>query len=495
MIYDTLIVGSGIAGLSLAIKLAQLKPKSSIAVISKTNNSESNTAYAQGGVAAVIDKSDSFENHIEDTLKAGHFLNNKAVVELVVKSAPERLAELIEWGAKFDFMPSGNLDLGMEGGHSAHRIVHHKDSSGKEIFRSLMHKASSFKNIEIIEHLFIYDLLKTKDKTEKCIGVKALNNRTKDQLIIKSQNTILASGGIGQVFSHTTNPRPSTGDGIAMAHRAGVSIIDMNYVQFHPTALYGNDNPSFLISEAVRGFGALLINHKGERFMANYDPRLELATRDVVSSAVASEMEKENKEYVFLDCRHLNQKEFKNSFPTIYSKCSSAGIDLQKDMIPVTPAAHYLCGGIDVNIKGKTSLTNLYACGECARTGLHGSNRLASNSLLEALVFAHVIAKEIGKPFTQSTTNGKETNEVLDSTNLPKPTFNINELKSIMSKYVGVRKTKESLQKAKLKLEEIEINVLNNEDTSCSVESLEAINLLVVAKLIVEESLENKDLG
>lgn len=387
---DVLVVGSGIAGLSFAIKLAGERKDISISVLSKTDTAVSNTAHAQGGMAVVLDMDkDSFEQHFEDTMKAGKGLNNREVVRMVVSQAPDRLAELLEWGTSFDSNSLGKFELGLEGGHSQPRIVHHRDLTGLEIQRKLLKKAAEFENIEFFDDFFVTDLLMD-DENNRALGIKALDKLTGVEINIVSKITFLATGGSGMVFKNTTNPKVATADGLGMAYRAGAEITNMNYIQFHPTALYEEGkNPLFLISEAVRGFGAYIVNGKGNRFLFRSDVRGELATRDIVSRAIVEELKNSHEKSAFIDCRHLDYKTFKKEFPTIVSYCNSIGIDVRTDRIPVVPAAHYQCGGIVVDRQARTSIRNLYASGECADTGLHGANRLASNSLLEALVFSH----------------------------------------------------------------------------------------------------------
>ncbi len=384
---DYLVIGSGIAGLSFAIKVAHRFPDRKVTIITKTVEEESNTKYAQGGIAVVVDKiKDSFEKHIEDTLLCGDGLCNLGVVKMVITKGPERLQELIDWGARFDIASGGDLDLGKEGGHSHHRVVHHKDQTGYEIEKAILAEAHRQPNIEFFEYHFALDLI---IKDNYCLGVIVLNEQTNEINTIQSAYTLLATGGIGQVYGHTTNPLIATGDGIAMAKRANAMISDMEFIQFHPTALYHKEvNPTFLISEAVRGFGAVLRTRDGRRFMTEYDERADLASRDIVSQSIESELKKSGDNCVYLDCTELNIKAFKKHFPMIYDHCKSLGIFVEKEWIPVIPAQHYLCGGIVVNTNGQTSIANLFACGECSRTGLHGANRLASNSLLEAIVYS-----------------------------------------------------------------------------------------------------------
>ena len=392
---DVLVIGSGIAGLSFAVKIAEARPELQIVVLTKSNNDVCNTTHAQGGIAVVLDRGkDSFEQHVSDTIKAGKGLNDKEVVEMVVSQAPDRLVELIEWGTSFDSNLKGEFALGLEGGHSQRRIVHHRDLTGRELEHKLLKKAAGFDNIRFYDHYFVTDLLL--DRGNTCIGVSALDKHRDHRINITSRITFLASGGSGMVFQNTTNPSVATGDGIAMASRAGAKVSNMNFVQFHPTALYEEDKyPLFLISEAVRGFGAYVVNEKGNRFLFNSDMRGELATRDIVSEAIVKELKLSGEKCAYLDCRHLDFEEFQNEFPTIVSYCRSIGIDVETDLIPIVPAAHYQCGGIDVDLDAKTTVGNLYASGECAHTGLHGANRLASNSLLEALVNSHQAARAV----------------------------------------------------------------------------------------------------
>src|SRR6478672_1098264 len=398
---DFLVIGSGIAGLSYALKVAEKFPDKKIIVLTKTTADETNTKYAQGGVAVVNDaEHDSFEKHIEDTLIAGDGLCNERIVEIVVKEGPDRVNEVIEWGAKFDKDPDGDYKLGKEGGHSAFRILHHKDITGKEIERALLAAISRSSNIQLINHCFVVDIitqhhlgyLVTKSTPDiECYGVYVLNLQTNSIEKILAKTTLIATGGNGHVYRTTTNPYIATGDGVVMVYRAKGKIENMEFIQFHPTALYeaGKRGQAFLITEAVRGDGGILRNVNGEAFMERYDARKDLAPRDIVARAIDNEMKITGTEHVYLDCRHMSIENFKEHFPNIYEKCLSIGIDVSKNMIPVAPAAHYSCGGIKTDEWGHSSIQNLYACGECASTGLHGANRLASNSLLEAMVFAH----------------------------------------------------------------------------------------------------------
>ncbi|AWK06188.1 L-aspartate oxidase [Flavobacterium crocinum] len=397
---DILIIGSGISGLFFAMKTAQKRPDLSIVIMTKEAARNTNTQLAQGGIAVVTDLiKDSFNKHIHDTLRSGGGLCDREIVNMVITQAPERLKELIEIGTSFDKDEKGRWNLGLEGGHSQHRILHHKDSSGLEIERKLLKIIRKMPNIELWENHMVIDLnTETRKNKTTCTGVFFYDKKHNRIKYIRTRTVVLSTGGCGQLFENTTNPKIATGDGLAMAARAGAEIVDMQYIQFHPTALYtSKENPLFLISEAVRGFGAHIVNEDKKRFLFKYDIRGELATRDMVSSAISKELRLSGKDHVYLDCRHLNKAEFYANFPIIAAHCNELGIKPEKDLIPIVPAAHYQCGGIKVDQNGTTAIPNLYAIGECARTGLHGKNRLASNSLLEALVFAHQASENVDR--------------------------------------------------------------------------------------------------
>lgn len=396
---DVLVIGSGISGLSYAIKVAQKSPESKITIVTKADDEESNTKYAQGGVAVVTDfENDSFQKHIEDTLRAGDGLCKREAVEIVVKEGPIRFREIVEWGAQFDKSDLGTYDLGREGGHTENRVVHHKDITGYEIERALLAVVEKTPNIELLTHHYVIDLITEHhiegedfDKFKlNCFGAYVLDVKSERIKRITSKITLMATGGCGHVYKNTTNPEIATGDGIGLAHRAKAKISNMEFIQFHPTALYSKlSGQLFLISEAVRGFGAKLLTRDGKPFMHKYDEREELASRDIVARAIDNEMKLRGDDYVCLDCRHLDQEKFLEHFPNIYEKCQEEGLDMFKDLIPVVPASHYLCGGIEVDLDGQSTIHNMFAVGECTNTGLHGANRLASNSLLEAMVFGH----------------------------------------------------------------------------------------------------------
>ena len=394
--FDFLVIGGGIAGLSFALKASS---KGSVAIICKTSLDEANTFFAQGGVASVTNlEVDDFEKHIHDTMVAGDWLSDPQAVEKVVKNAPRQIEELINWGVDFDKKEDGSFDLHREGGHSEFRILHHADNTGAEIQESLVKKVKENPKIHIFEYHFALEIItqhhlgkivtrRTPDIT--CYGAYVLDEKTGKVEKFLAKATVMATGGVGAVYTTTTNPLIATGDGIAMVYRAKGTVKDMEFIQFHPTALYHpGDRPSFLITEAMRGYGAVLKDHEGKEFMHKYDPRLSLAPRDIVARAIDSEMKQAGTDHVYLDVTHKDPEETKKHFPNIYEKCLSLGIDITKDMIPVAPAAHYLCGGIKVDLNGESSIKRLYAIGECSCTGLHGGNRLASNSLIEAVVYA-----------------------------------------------------------------------------------------------------------
>ncbi|HET8887223.1 MAG TPA: L-aspartate oxidase [Salinimicrobium sp.] len=491
---DVLIIGSGIAGLTFAIKIAETRPDLSVRIFTKNNPQESNTFYAQGGIAVVLNHlEDSFGQHINDTLQAGHGLNNPEVVEMVVKQAPERLSELICWGTSFDADPEGKLDLGLEGGHSQNRIVHQKDLTGSEIENKLWLKANSLPNISFFEHFIATDLLLGPNKT--CIGAIAFNKKTNEYVQVQSKIVYLATGGSGQIFKNTTNPSVATGDGVAMAYRAGAKIEKMNFFQFHPTALFQkNKHALFLISEAVRGFGAHVVNKSGNRFLFQYDYRGELATRDIVSEAIFSELKKSGVEHVFLDCRHLEMKSFKAHFPTIVNYCNRIGYDLGKDLIPIVPAAHYQCGGIDVDKNAKTSIQNLYAAGECSHTGLHGANRLASNSLLEALVYAHQAARAVLQEIDDIFIIEKVFDSKFSGTEKIVPEFlakSLQRLNNLMEYRVIFSAEIDQKKKLFTELNQLQKKIDSYESNfRPSAEFFELKNMLQVSLLIVEQAIE-----
>lgn len=462
---DILIIGSGIAGLIFAIKCAEANPSASVLVLTKAaEGQESNTRYAQGGVAAVWDQTeDTLQKHIADTLSTGDGLCREEIVRLVVENGPERLKEIIEWGAEFD-QDDGEYALAMEGGHSASRILHHKDITGRELMRALTEKTAAFSNITVMDSYFALDIItqhhlghhisRVTDDIE-CYGCYALNRKTGRIETILSRITVCASGGIGHVYKTTTNPLVATGDGIAMVYRAKGRVEDMEFVQFHPTAFYeptGTRSNAFLISEAVRGAGAVLKTPDGQSFMERYDERGSLAPRDIVARAIDAEMKKFGADCMYLDCRSIGEKKFKDHFPTIYDYCRARGLDPMVDMIPVAPACHYLCGGIKVDAHGQTSIARLLAVGECASTGLHGANRLASNSLLECIVFAHEAFTHAQKILPKAKWQQGVPNWNAEGTGDPREMVLITqarrELQDVMSTYVGIVRSDLRLRRA-----------------------------------------------
>lgn len=491
---DYLIIGSGVAGLTFAIRIADRFPDQKITIVTKATADESNTKYAQGGIAIVTDKDeDSYQKHIEDTLICGDGLCDAEVVKMVVSEGPKRLKELIEWGAKFDKNSEGKLDLSKEGGHSENRVVHHKDQTGHEIERAILTQVNQKENITVLDHHFAIDLI-TADN--QCLGAYVLDEKTKKISTYKSGITLLATGGIGHLYGHTTNPIIATGDGIAMANRAKATIKEMEFIQFHPTALYDNSTGSkFLISEAVRGFGAHLKTKNGHRFMIDYDSREELASRDIVSQSIDLELKKSGDECVYLDCTNLELTAFIKHFPMIYNHCKKLGIDSAKDWIPVVPAQHYLCGGIAVDLNGRTSIENLFACGECSRTGLHGANRLASNSLLEALVYSHKIYEYVAENPVQKNTN---THLITDWNSDKKPEIDSDylvklksKLQLLMRKNAGIVRYEKDLSNAKEQLTiwqtEMEEVVKTHQ---ISTAFYELLNMITIGNLIVQQSIK-----
>lgn len=498
---DVLILGGGVAGLSAAIRLAELRSDITITVLTKSTKEESNTRWAQGGVAVVWNtKEDNHEKHIADTIDAGDGLCNEEIVRIVVEEGPIRVQEIIDWGARFDKEDDGSYNLGMEGGHSEHRIMHYKDITGREIQRVLIEKAASYSNIHTLEHYFALDLMTQHHLGRNltrlspdiaCYGAYVLNKETNEIEEFLAKNTIICTGGAGQIYRATTNPIIATGDGIAMAYRAKCRLANMEFVQFHPTALFNpaGENPDFLISEAVRGFGGVLKTNDGQEFMQKYDERLSLAPRDIVARAIDHEIKTRGADHMSLDCRHLDHEEFLEHFPNIYQKCKSIGIDIFKDMIPVLPACHYMCGGILTDAIGRTSISRLYAAGECTNSGLHGANRLASNSLLEGLVFgyraANAIAEEVDSHSYQENIpnwNAKGTTEPKEMVLI---TQSWKELKEIMSNYVGIVRTNVRLKRAmdRLYLLYKETEVLYT-SSKISPQLSELRNLITIAYLV-----------
>jgi len=504
--FDFIVVGSGIAGMSFALKVAD---RGTVAILCKTTLDEANTALAQGGISSVTNPVlDNYEKHIQDTLIAGDGICNIDAVNKVVRNAPRQIDQLLAWGVDFDKAPDGSFDLHREGGHSEHRILHHKDSTGAEIQQSLIKRINTHPNISVFDHHFAVDILTQHHLGQvvtrhtpniECYGVYALNTKTNAVRTFLGKVTMLATGGIGNVYTTTTNPLVATGDGIAMVHRARGVIRDMEFVQFHPTAFYHPGlHPSFLITEAMRGYGAVLRTLKGEEFMHKYDKRGSLAPRDIVARAIDNEMKLAGTDHVFLDVTHKPAEETKEHFPMIYEKCLSYGIDITKDYIPVAPAAHYLCGGIVVNDNAESSINRLYAAGECSCTGLHGANRLASNSLIEAIVYADAAAEHALKRIDTLKFQEDIPNWDDEGMRLPEEmvliTQSLKEVQQIMSSYVGIVRSNLRLKRAKNRLEILFRETESLFDRSIvSRDICELRNCISVAYLIIKQATARKE--
>ncbi len=500
---DILIVGSGIGGLSLAIKINSLNPDLKITLITKADALESNTRYAQGGIAAVLDTiNDSFESHINDTLKCGAGLCKKPIVEMVVHKAPERIKELVDLGVQFDKKPNGNIHLALEGGHVAPRIAHHKDKTGFEIETVLLNEVKSRKNINLISHQIVIDLVTNNDpENRKCVGVNVFEHLTNKIKTIVAKTIVLATGGCGQVYYNTTNPLVATGDGYGMAYRAGAILENMRFVQFHPTALFqkNHNDVSFLISEAVRGFGAHVIDENENRFLFVYDKRGELATRDIISAAIFEHMQAKKTDCMYLDLRHLNAKAFQSNFPIITEKLNELGYHISTDIIPIVPSAHYQSGGVKVNEKAQTTIENLYALGEVSCTGLHGANRLASNSLLEALVFAHEAAVNIVNKIDFVKQNSKDLTPITKENLVQYTNYNwiqkqTNLLKKTMSA-ATFQADNYNYKKVLYFTEQIIENIeRENAENYYSIELLNLRSMATTAKIIIEDLIYSNQL-
>lgn len=506
---DVLIIGSGIAGLFAALKISEF---AEVILVTKKEKYESNTNYAQGGIASVTSQLDSFEKHIQDTLTAGAGLCDKYMVRIMVEEGPARIKDLIEIGTQFS-KKNGQYDLVLEGGHSFPRILHAKDLTGKEIESALIKKVNSIKNIDIKENSIAIDLITEHNvlqlknaplQNRNCWGAYVLDNESGKVLKISAKATVLATGGLGQVYLHTTNPSIATGDGIAMGYRSGARIANMEFIQFHPTSFYkkGKENiyeRSFLISEALRGFGGKLLTKNGEEFMSRYDSRKELAPRDIVARSIDSELKKRGDDYVLLDISHKDSGEIKEHFPNIYEYCLKEGIDITKEPIPVVPAAHYSCGGIMVDEFSRASLKGLYACGEVSMTGVHGANRLASNSLLEAVVFAQRASIDIKRFLREGKIESPDVPDWDDSGTLSAEekiliSHNFKEVKTTMWDYVSIVRSNQRLERAAKRIHIIYEEVEDfYKRTKIFSELLELRNLVACAHVIIKSALQRKE--
>jgi len=499
---DFLVIGSGIAGLSFALRAAE---HGSVTVVTKKGTAESATNYAQGGIAAVLAPEDSFEEHVRDTLVAGAGLCNEAAVRFVVEHGPEAVRGLMELGVRFDPSPDApGYDLGREGGHSRRRVLHAADFTGQEIERVLVARCERHPRIEILANRISVDLVTTEKLglpgEPRICGAYVMDEESGRVERCRARVVLLATGGCGKTYLYTSNPDIASGDGIAMAYRAGATVANMEFIQFHPTCLYHPDARSFLISEAVRGEGALLRNRAGERFMPRYDERADLAPRDVVARSIDFELKRSGEDCVYLDCTALDPAFVRGRFPNIHERCLSFGFDMTKQPIPVVPAAHYGCGGVRTDLRGETDIQNLFAAGEVASTGLHGANRLASNSLLEGVVFARAAAqaacerlREGGAPRPPEFPAWNPGHAV-DPTETVLVNANWDEIRRLMWNYVGIVRSNKRLDRARRRIENLQREIHDYYwNFVLTAPLVELRNLALVAELIVRSASARKE--
>ncbi|PAB56916.1 L-aspartate oxidase [Anaeromicrobium sediminis] len=485
-ICDVIVLGTGVAGLFTALNI---NDKYKVKVLSKGELEDNNSNLAQGGIAACVHPQDDFKCHYEDTLRAGAYYNRVETTKILIEEAPENIQKLLDYGTDFDRDENENLKVTREGGHTKRRVLHAKDATGREVIRALKEEAKCRENIQIQEHVFAVDIITNENAV---CGILTLNEKGQ-KAIYQSKAVVLATGGVGQVYKNTTNSSVATGDGIAMAYRAGTVISDMEFIQFHPTAMYSEKwGQKFLISEAVRGEGAILRNTNGEAFMKKYDKMADLAPRDIVARSIFTEKVKTGKPYVYLDITHKDPDFVKNRFPTIYKKCLEQGIDITKEYIPVSPVQHYIMGGIYTDEYGKTNIKGLYACGECSCTGVHGANRLASNSLLEGIVFGNRVIQSLNgyieqveiRPLPIGPMSLYKDDKYLDIKQIKE------KIQNIMDEHVSILRNEKGLRYALKETEKIYCSLLGEKT---SVEYYESMNICTVAVLIIEAALKRRE--